>query len=302
MPPTTRTRIASRLGSGLAAAALVIAASSIAFAEPEPAKSEPAKSEPAKTQPATTTTPSTPMNPTMPTMPSAPAKIPVPNNPPVATSEVEGIKIEDLKLGEGYEIKPGGAVVALYHGTLASDPTKVFDSAFDRGEPIAFPLSGVIQGWQKGVPGMKIGGVRRLTIPAALAYGAQSPSPEIPPNSDLVFVIQIIDAVQYTDVQVGTGETVEGQSVPVTNFVVKDAQGAVVAKNPEGQPYVWLPGEFAGLSAGVEGMKVGGKRTIKIPKEFNEAVPGLAANRPTDVALTVEVELVANRNLPRQRR
>lgn len=285
-----------RLVPVLTAAALVVAAAAaLVIANPDP-KSE--------TKPAgnAAAAPSTPMNPGPATPPMKPTAIAVPNNAPVATSEVEGIKIEDLKIGEGYEIKPGGSVVALYHGTLAADPTKVFDSAFERGEPIAFPLSGVIQGWQKGVPGMKVGGVRRLTIPAALAYGAGSPSPDIPPNSDLVFVIQIVDAIQFTDTQVGTGEVVSGQALPVTNYVIKNDKGEVVGKNPEGQPYIWLPGEFAGLSAGVEGMKVGGKRTIKIPKEFNEAVPGLASTRPTDVPLTVEVELIANRNLPQRGR
>lgn len=289
----------TRLVSSITAAALIVAAATalvVANPDPKSASKSEAKSDSAPAAP------STPMNPGPPINMSTPTKIPVPNNAPVATSEIEGIKIEDLKIGDGHEIKPGDSVVALYHGTLAANPDKVFDSAFDRGEPAAFPLSGVIQGWQKGVPGMKIGGVRRLTIPAALAYGPASPSPDIPPNSDLIFVIQIVDAVQFTDTQVGTGEVVSAQALPATNFVIKNDKGEVVAKNPEGQPYIWLPGEFAGLSAGVEGMKVGGKRTIKIPKEFNEAVPGLPANRPTDVAVTIEVELVANRNLPQRGR
>lgn len=278
-----------RIAPVLTAAALVVAAAAaIVVANPDDSKSS---------------SPSTPMNPgpaVATPMPKPPTPIPVPNNAPVATSEVEGIKIEDLKIGDGYEVKPGGAVVAYYHGTLAKDPTKVFDSAFDRGEPIGFGLNQVIPGWQKGVPGMKVGGVRRLTIPAALAYGPQSPSPDIPPNSDLIFVIQLVDAIQITDTQVGTGDAIQGQSLPVTNFVMKNDKGEVVAKNPEGQPYVWLPGEFQGISAGLEGMKVGGKRTIKVPKEFNEAAPGLPTSRPTDVPLTIEVELVANRNLPRR--
>lgn len=235
-----------------------------------------------------------------PAAPAAPTKIPVPSGPVVATSNVEGIVIEDLVIGTGAEIKTGGAVVAYYHGTLKADPTKVFDSAFDRGQPVAFPLTGVIAGWQKGVPGMKVGGVRRLTIPAALAYGPSSPSPSIPPNSDLVFVIQITDTIEVIDTKEGTGEAVEGLSVPATNFVIKDAKGEVVAKSEEGMPYIWLPNEFDGLSAGLEGMKVGGKRTIKVPKEFNEPTMGLPPNRPTGVPLTIEVELVANRNLPRR--
>jgi FKBP-type peptidyl-prolyl cis-trans isomerase len=60
------------------------------------------------------------------------------------------------------------------------------------GRPATFPLSHVIEGWQKGVPGMKVGGTRRLIIPAAQAYGSSSPSASIPPNSDLVFDIELV--------------------------------------------------------------------------------------------------------------
>jgi FKBP-type peptidyl-prolyl cis-trans isomerase len=60
------------------------------------------------------------------------------------------------------------------------------------GRPITFPLTGVIKGWQQGVPGMKVGGTRRLLIPSEMAYGAQSPAPNIPANSDLVFDIELV--------------------------------------------------------------------------------------------------------------
>jgi hypothetical protein len=97
--------------------------------------------------------------------PVNPKAIPVPDGPVVKREEKEnGLIIEDIKIGEGYEIKPGGAIVAHYHGTLRTDGS-VFDSSFERGEPAAFPLTNVIQGWQQGVPGMKVGGVRRLIIP-----------------------------------------------------------------------------------------------------------------------------------------
>jgi peptidylprolyl isomerase len=86
------------------------------------------------------------------------------------TELADGIIAEDMKIGEGFEIPEGGAVVCHYHGTL-KEGGKKFDSSYERGEPIAFPLSGVIPGWQKGVPGMKVGGIRKLTIPSAMAYG-----------------------------------------------------------------------------------------------------------------------------------
>jgi FKBP-type peptidyl-prolyl cis-trans isomerase len=66
----------------------------------------------------------------------------------------------------------------------------IFDASADHGGPISFPLSGVIAGWSQGIPGMKVGGSRRLLIPANLAYGSQGNS-GIPPNSDLVFDVTV---------------------------------------------------------------------------------------------------------------
>lgn len=97
----------------------------------------------------------------------------------------------DTVPGMGEVVKEGATVTAHYTGALVKDGT-IFQSSHDGpNQPIEFPLSGVIQGWTKGVPGMKVGGTRRLIIPAQLAYGSQSPSANIPPNSDLVFDIEI---------------------------------------------------------------------------------------------------------------
>ena len=274
------------------------AAASIALAQPGNPAQPASAHKPANTNQPPATTPAT----TQPEQPAMPNAVPVPTGPVVKTSEVEGILIEDIKIGEGYEVKPGGAVVAHYHGTLKADPSVTFDSSFERGEPIPFPLSGVIQGWQKGVPGMKVGGVRRLTIPAALAYGAQSPSPKIPPNSDLVFVIQLVDALQYEDVKVGEGEAATNSCVAVTAHVMKDKDGKEYNKHEASNPYIWLPGEFDAVSFGIEGMKVGGKRKITVPAKMNVVPMGIIDARPQDVPLTIELELIAVRNLPRRGR
>jgi len=183
-----------------------------------------------------------------------------------------------------------------YHGTL-KEGGKVFDSSFERGEPIAFPLSGLITGWQKGVPGMKVGGIRRLIIPAALGYGPQAQG-EIPPNSDLVFVVQLMDALQVEDLQVGDGEEAFGQFVAVTAYSIKDKDGKEIEKADAANPYIWIPGEFQPMQAGLEGMKRGGKRRITVPKEFNHTHPQFNPNnRPQEVPLVIEVELLALRNL-----
>lgn len=106
-------------------------------------------------------------------------------------SNVTDLQITDVTVGTGDEVPQGATITAHYTGALVSDGT-IFQSSHDFGDAITFPLSGVIAGWTQGVPGMKVGGVRRLVIPAVLAYGTSSPSANIPPNSDLVFDIELV--------------------------------------------------------------------------------------------------------------
>jgi peptidylprolyl isomerase len=107
---------------------------------------------------------------------------------------VTELVVTDTVVGTGEEVPVGGTVTAHYTGALVADGT-IFQSSHDFGEPVTFPLDRVIAGWTQGVPGMKVGGTRRLVIPAAQAYGASSPSPNIPPNSDLVFDIELTAVV-----------------------------------------------------------------------------------------------------------
>lgn len=106
-------------------------------------------------------------------------------------TKVDKLQAQDIVVGTGEVVKEGATVTAHYTGALVKDGT-IFQSSHDGpNQPIEFPLSGVIQGWTLGVPGMKVGGTRRLIIPAAQAYGSQSPAANIPANSDLVFDIEI---------------------------------------------------------------------------------------------------------------
>jgi len=230
-------------------------------------------------------------------LPPPPPKIAIPDGPVVNRQELDGgLIIEDLKIGDGYEVKPGGAVVALYHGTL-KDGGKEFDSAFRRGDPVSFALPGVIEGWQKGVPGMKIGGIRRLTVPAKMGYGERGAGASIPPNSDLVFIIQLTDALQIIDEKEGTGEEAAGQCVAVTTHTITGADGKVVETVTAAAPYVWIPGELQAMQYGVEGMKVGGKRKLIVPAQMNKVNPQAGGTRTGDVPVTIEFDLVALRNL-----
>jgi FKBP-type peptidyl-prolyl cis-trans isomerase len=96
-------------------------------------------------------------------------------------------------VGTGQTVRPGQTVTVNYVGDLYKTG-KEFDSSWKNGQPATFPLStgGVIQGWVQGIPGMKVGGRRELIIPASLAYGKSGRPPTIPPNSPLVFVVDLL--------------------------------------------------------------------------------------------------------------
>ena len=104
----------------------------------------------------------------------------------------DALKIEDIREGTGAEAKAGQSVTVHYVGTLL-DGTK-FDSSRDRGKGFSFKLGAgqVIKGWDQGVAGMKIGGLRKLTIAPELAYGERGFPPVIPPRSTLVFEVELL--------------------------------------------------------------------------------------------------------------
>lgn len=104
----------------------------------------------------------------------------------------EKLVIEDLKIGDGTEAQSGANVTVHYVGTLTTG--QKFDSSRDRGQGFSFKLGAgqVIQGWDQGVVGMKIGGVRRLTIPPHLAYGERGFPGAIPPSSTLIFEVELL--------------------------------------------------------------------------------------------------------------
>lgn len=105
------------------------------------------------------------------------------------TAPVASLQVTDIKVGDGAEAKAGSTVSVLYTGAVASTGT-IFQSSQTL---VSLSLNEVITGWKDGIPGMKVGGTRRLVIPAAQAYGANSPDSSIPPNSDLVFDVVLIN-------------------------------------------------------------------------------------------------------------
>ena len=107
-----------------------------------------------------------------------------------------GLQYEDTVVGSGAEAKAGQHVTVHYTGWLYNNGVKgaKFDSSKDRNDPFEFGLGAgmVIRGWDEGVQGMKVGGQRRLTIPASLGYGARGAGGVIPPNATLIFDVELL--------------------------------------------------------------------------------------------------------------
>ena len=190
-----------------------------------------------------------------------------------------GVITEDLALGTGPEVTSSAVVMAHYRGTLKADGTE-FDSSFKRGEPAIFPLKGLIEGWQDGIPGMKVGGKRRLTIPYTKAYGEAGRGP-IPAKADLVFEIEILDMLVVEDERVGEGEAYtmgQGCSIKYAGkpFGAEKVamKGGVEAPAASSAPSISCDGKacemqfqamIPALQFGLDGMKVGGKRKLVFP-------------------------------------
>ena len=142
----------------------------------------------------TTVAPSPPTGDGGPTPPTSPAamgtkpEVTVPEGPPPTT-----LQIEDLVVGTGEVAAPGQQIRVHYVG-VAYSTRKQFDASWDGGEPLGFRLGqgDVIPGWDKGVPGMKVGGRRQLIIPPDLAYGRAGFGTVIKPNETLIFVVDLI--------------------------------------------------------------------------------------------------------------
>jgi FKBP-type peptidyl-prolyl cis-trans isomerase FkpA len=117
-----------------------------------------------------------------------------------AENQIAALQVQDLVVGQGAEAAPGSKVTVHYSGWLYEQAApdhkgKAFDSSRESGRPFSFALGArqVIAGWDQGVAGMRVGGQRRLVIPAALAYGDQGAGGVIPPQATLVFDVELLE-------------------------------------------------------------------------------------------------------------
>ncbi len=234
--------------------------------------------------------------------------------PEVHTTD-SGLKYEILTEGSGASPTAEDSVTVHYEGTLM-DGTK-FDSSYDRGETITFPLNRVIKGWTEGVQLMKEGAKYKFTIPSELAYGEAGGGP-IPPNADLVFIVELVKVVvdegkaflklnkeksgikatdsglQYKVLLEGTGK-----SPNATDRVTVHYEGTLIdgtkfdSSYDRGEPIDFgLNQVIPGWTEGVQLMKEGAKYKFFIPSELAYGPQGSPGAIPPNAALIFTVELI----------
>jgi peptidylprolyl isomerase len=137
---------------------------------------------------------------------------------PVGQLPPKKLVTKDLKVGTGAEAKEGDTIQVNYVG-ISCSTGKQFDSSWDRDKPFDTPLTeatGLIKGWTQGIPGMKVGGRRLLTVPSNLAYGAGGQGTDIRPNEALVFVIDLLKVTPASATTTTTSAPAGGSSTTTT--------------------------------------------------------------------------------------
>lgn len=228
--------------------------------------------------------------------------------------------ITDITDGTGRSIAEGDTVWVDYTG-IRSENGVEFDNSYDRGQPIAFTvgIGSVIRGWDEGLIGAKTGGQRRLDIPADMAYGDNPPRGVIEAGDALTFMLEVravvatttpddipkINTAKYpptselevVDLSIGDGATIAiGDSAIVHLMIANAESGEVIFETwSEGQPTLIEVIEgysVAGLFEGIQGMAVGGIRTMSMPSDLafgDEGIPELDLDGGTPILLVVEL-------------
>ncbi len=234
---------------------------------------------------------------------------------PKPAAPVTGLKVEDLVVGTGREVKLGDTLTVNYTGWLLEKyPNQPFDELSLHDTPFQFVLGNgeAIAGWDQGLVGMKVGGKRKLTVPPELGYGADGAGDgRIPPNATLVFEVELLDALgpvpatlpassvtelKIEDLVVGTGAAAKKGDTVSVQYTGWLENGTKFDSSVGGAPIEFVLGAgkvIAGWEQGLVGMKVGGKRRLTIPPSLGYGASGAGDTIPPNATLIFEVELVA---------
>jgi FKBP-type peptidyl-prolyl cis-trans isomerase len=209
------------------------------------------------------------------------------------------LQIKDVKVGSGPAIKNGDQVTVDYTGKLSNG--QQFDSSVG-GDPFTFIVGAgqVIKGWDQGLVGAKAGGKRSLVIPSFLGYGAEGAGPDIPPNSALLFDIEIkkIESIKVNIRKKGSGESAMGGDTVQVHYTGMFTNGKKFdSSRDEGEPMEVTIGQtrlVPGFTMGLIGMKIGEQRRITIPPALGYGDKG-AGNGviPPKSTLVFDLELVS---------
>jgi len=226
-----------------------------------------------------------------------------------------GLQYEVMTMGTGEKPEATDKVEVHYHGTLL-DGT-IFDSSVERGKTITFGLNQVIKGWTEGLQLMPIGSKFKFTIIPELAYGDRDMGPKLPPNSTLIFEVELFNiekpfvdtdftiptqeitlesGLRYLEHIAGKGEITEvGNTVSVhySGFLANGTK--FDSSHDRGQPFSFTLGDYRvikGWEEGLLNMKKGGKRTLIIPPALGYGEKGAGGIIPPNATLMFEVELV----------
>lgn len=224
--------------------------------------------------------------------------------------ELKELKITDVKVGTGRAVKKDDILYMTYTGTL-KDGTQFDSNAGPDGNPFRLVLGTgmVIKGWDDGLVGMKVGGERKLEIPANLAYGEQSPMEKIPAGADLYFTVRLDDAIikgeeeffDKKDIQVGTGRAVAMGDLIEAQYLMKLPNGKVIDDRmaPDKKVTFRVGPRKAesdqliptGLSAALVGTKVGGTRFVRLPPLIGWGTD-TSGGVPVNSIIHIEVKVV----------
>jgi peptidylprolyl isomerase len=240
-----------------------------------------------------------------------------------ATTAESGLIIEMIQEGNGEQPSQGDIVTVHYTGTLKASGEK-FDSSLDRGEPIEFPLGvgRVIPGWEEGIAMLSKGSKAKFIIPAHLAYGEQGSGNVIPPNSDLIFEVELIDfregpkpivhepnsmdgmkimktesGLQYAIVEKGDGPKAgPGKTVTVHYYgYLKESGEKFDSSFDRCEPFPVQLGArqvIPGWEEGLALLKVGDKATFFIPSTLAYGEQGIQGVIPPNAELVFDVEVL----------